>query len=67
VARALGRIEEALQQQTDLARQWEAAGASSGYGFQELGEGLLAQGQPELAAPRIARLAQTSGTREISK
>ena len=53
--RALGRIEEALQQQTELARQWEAAGSSSGYVFEELGECLLAQAQPELAAPQFAR------------
>src|SRR4051812_10638835 len=53
--RALGRIEEALQQQSELARQWEAAGSSSGYVFEELGEGLLAQGQPELAATQFAR------------
>jgi tetratricopeptide (TPR) repeat protein len=52
--RALGRVEEALARQTELAREWEAAGSSSGYVFEELGECLLAQGQPELAAAQFA-------------
>ncbi|MEO8183630.1 MAG: hypothetical protein ABI895_32765 [Deltaproteobacteria bacterium] len=53
--RALGRSEEALARLTELARAWEVAGSSDGYVLEELGECLLAQGKPELAAREFAR------------
>jgi len=53
--RALGRSEEALARLSALAREWEAAGSSDGYVFEELGECLLAQGKPEPAAREFAR------------
>jgi tetratricopeptide (TPR) repeat protein len=55
VLRALGRTEEALARLGELAREWEVAGSSSGYVFEELGECLLAQGKPELASQQFAR------------
>jgi hypothetical protein len=53
--RALGRSAEALARLSALAREWEAAGSSDGYVFEELGECLLAQGKPEPAAREFAR------------
>lgn len=51
VLRSLGRVEEAVRAQQELAEQAEAAGAPDGYIYEELGEGLLLLGSGEEARP----------------
>jgi tetratricopeptide (TPR) repeat protein len=53
--RLLGRVEEALAAQRELADEWEAAGEPDGYVFEEMGECLLALGRPAEAAGSFAR------------
>ncbi len=53
--RSLGRTEEALQQQTDLLKEYEAEGASDGYVFEEVAECLHALGRTEEARPYFAK------------
>jgi tetratricopeptide (TPR) repeat protein len=53
--RSLGRTDEALRIQQELAKEWEAAGEEDGYVFEELGECLLALGRQEEARPDFAR------------
>jgi tetratricopeptide (TPR) repeat protein len=53
--RALGRLDEALARQTQLAEEWEAAGSGDGFVFEELGECHFARGQSELAASYFVR------------
>lgn len=53
--RSLGRVEEALRMQLELAAQAEAAGDPDGYIHEELGEGLLLLGSTEEARPHFGR------------
>lgn len=53
--RSLGRVEEALRMQLELAEQAEAAGDPDGYIHEELGEGLLLLGSTEEARPHFGR------------
>ncbi|HYP19111.1 MAG TPA: tetratricopeptide repeat protein [Chloroflexia bacterium] len=53
--RSLGRVEEALRMQLELADQDEAAGDPDGYIHEELGEGLLLLGFTEEARPHFGR------------
>lgn len=53
--RALGRHADALALQQALAAELAGAGQSDGYVDEELGECLLALGQPEQARPHFAR------------
>jgi tetratricopeptide (TPR) repeat protein len=53
--RSLGRIDEALAIQRELARQWAEAGEPDGYVYEELGELLLAKGDAAAARPNFAR------------
>ena len=55
ILRALGRMEEALAIQQQLAREWEESGASDGYVDEELGECLLALGRGDEAASHFSR------------
>lgn len=65
--RALGRYEEALSQQRDLAAQLARLGAQDGFVEEELGENLLALGRPEEARPHWARaLAQLSQSGDLA-
>jgi tetratricopeptide (TPR) repeat protein len=52
--RSLGRLDEALALQRALLDELEASGEKDGYVFEELGECLLALGQPEAARPYFA-------------
>jgi tetratricopeptide (TPR) repeat protein len=53
--RSLGRFDEALGIQNELARQSAEAGAPDGYVYEELGELLLAKGDAAAARPNFAR------------
>lgn len=53
--RSLGRVEEALRMQLELADQAEAAGDPDGYIHEELGEGLLLLGFTEEARPHFGK------------
>ncbi|RIK44371.1 MAG: hypothetical protein DCC55_02715 [Chloroflexi bacterium] len=55
ILRALGRTEEALAVQRQLAEEWAATGTSDGYVDEELGECLLALHRPDEAAPHFTR------------
>jgi tetratricopeptide (TPR) repeat protein len=55
ILRALGRVEEALVLQQQLAEEQTAHGEDDGYVFEELGECLLALHRPGEAAPYFAR------------
>lgn len=54
--RSLGRVEEALEQQQALLREYEAdGGEGDGYVFEEIGECLLALNKGEEATPYFAQ------------
>lgn len=53
--RSLNRIEEALSKQLTLKAEFEAAGESDGYVFEELGECLLALDRAQEAQPYFAK------------
>lgn len=53
--RALGRVEDALAEQQQLAAEHAAAGTTDGFVQEELGECLLALGRGAEAAPHFAR------------
>ena len=53
--RSLNRIEEALSKQMKLRDEYEAAGESDGYVFEELGECLLALDRAQEAQPYFAK------------
>lgn len=53
--RSLGRLDEALALQHELMHHYELRGGGDGYVFEELGELLLARGQPGDAGPWFAR------------
>ncbi len=53
--RSLNRIEEALSKQLTLKAEYEAAGESDGYVFEELGECLLALDRAQEAQPYFAK------------
>lgn len=52
--RAQGRIEEALSHQRTVLAHWESVGEDAGYTHEELGECLLALGDPDGAQPHFA-------------
>ena len=56
--RSLGRFDEALAIQNELARECVSAGAPDGYVYEELGELLLAMGDATAARPNFARAYQ---------
>jgi tetratricopeptide (TPR) repeat protein len=60
--RSLGRTEEALARQTALLGEYQAAGRTSGYVEEEIGECLLALGRAGEARPHFA-----TGSAELSK
>jgi tetratricopeptide (TPR) repeat protein len=53
--RSLGRVQEALALQQALLTEHQQAGSKDGYVYEELGECLLALGQPDNARPHFAR------------
>jgi tetratricopeptide (TPR) repeat protein len=53
--RSLNRIEQALSQQKVLEAEYEAAGESDGFVFEEIGECLLALNRTEEARPYFAK------------
>ena len=53
--RSLKRVEEALSKQITLKAEYEAAGESDGYVFEELGECLLALDRAQEAQPYFAK------------
>lgn len=53
--RSLSRIEEALSQQMALKEEFESAGETDGYVFEEIGECLLALNRAEEARPYFAK------------
>jgi tetratricopeptide (TPR) repeat protein len=53
--RSLKRFEEALSKQITLKEEFESAGESDGYVFEELGECLLALDRPEEARPYFSK------------
>jgi tetratricopeptide (TPR) repeat protein len=53
--RSLGRLDEALAEQRELADECAATGSPDGFVFEELGECLLALGRSEEAGPWFAR------------
>jgi tetratricopeptide (TPR) repeat protein len=53
--RSLGRLDDALTIQNELARESAEAGAPDGYVYEELGELLLAKGNAAAARPNFAR------------
>jgi tetratricopeptide (TPR) repeat protein len=53
--RSLGRLDEALSMQMELAKDHATAGTSDGFVAEELGEILLAQGKAEEAKPHFAK------------
>jgi tetratricopeptide (TPR) repeat protein len=53
--RSLKRVEEALSKQMALKAEFEAAGESDGYVFEELGECLLALNRADEAQPYFAK------------
>jgi tetratricopeptide (TPR) repeat protein len=55
VLRAMGQLEQALARQTELEREWQAAGSESGFVLEEIGECQLALGAPQRAAPYFSR------------
>ena len=59
--RSLGRVEEALAIQRELARELEARNTSDGFVDEELGECLLASGRGEEATGHFARAAEVLG------
>lgn len=61
--RQLGRIDEALALQTQLAADWQAAGEADSYVFEELGELQAARGDAAAARAQFA-LAADQATRE---
>lgn len=61
ILRALNRVEEALAIQKALLDDLEANAEQDGYVYEELGECLLALGQPKEAAPHFAQAWQVLG------
>jgi len=59
--RALGRNDEALAIQRALEEEWRAAGAASGYVFEEIAELLVAVGQTAAAKPYFRLAADELG------
>lgn len=59
--RALGRHDEALQLQTGLEREWQAAGGVDGYVFEEIAENLEALGRTAEATRYFQRAEQELG------
>lgn len=60
--RSLGKVEEALAQQTLLCEEMEQRGAPDGYVYEELGECLYSLGRADDARPFFARAyAELSG------
>lgn len=59
--RSLNRLEEALARQLDLEQEWERAGQSDGYVFEEIGECLLGLGRPEEARPYLTKAYERLG------
>jgi tetratricopeptide (TPR) repeat protein len=59
--RSLGRYDEALQIQRQLASEAAAANAPDGYVYEELGELLLAKGEAAAAQPNFARAFELLG------
>jgi tetratricopeptide (TPR) repeat protein len=55
VLRSLGRVEESLSQQLILEKEFESAGETDGYVFEEIGECLLLLNRTEEARPYLAR------------
>jgi len=53
--RMLGRVEEALEAQRALAKEWDDAGEPDGYVDEEMGECLLALGRSAEARPWFAK------------
>jgi tetratricopeptide (TPR) repeat protein len=53
--RSLGRYDEALRVQRQLAVEYAAVDAADGYVYEELGELLLAKGEPAVARSNFAR------------
>jgi tetratricopeptide (TPR) repeat protein len=53
--RSLGRVEEALSKQLILKEEFESAGESDGYVFEEIGECLLSLGSAEEARPYFSQ------------
>ncbi|MBC7772319.1 MAG: tetratricopeptide repeat protein [Pyrinomonadaceae bacterium] len=53
--RALGRVEEAMNQQEVLHAEHQSAGTNDGFVYEELGECLLALGRREEARPWLAK------------
>jgi tetratricopeptide (TPR) repeat protein len=53
--RALGRVDESLDEQTSIARDHEGAGTKGYYVYEEIGECLLVLGRPEEARPYFAK------------
>ena len=53
--RSLNRVEEALSKQTALKNEYESAGETDGYVFEEIGECLLALNRTEEARPYFAK------------
>lgn len=53
--RALGRLAEAMELQTELLEEWEEAGEENGFVFEELGELLLLRGREDEATPHFVR------------
>lgn len=53
--RAAGHVEDALARQTQLEREWEAAGSSNGFVLEEIAECHLVLDGGERAAPHFAR------------
>ena len=61
VLRALKRHDEALQLQTGLEREWQAAGGADGYVFEEIAENLEALGRAVEATAFFRRAEQELG------
>ena len=59
--RALKRHDEALQLQTRLEREWQAAGGADGYVFEEIAENLEALGRTAEATAYFRRAEQELG------
>lgn len=55
ILRTLGRVDEALTIQQQLAREWGESGASDGYVDEEIGECLLALERGDEAAPHFSQ------------
>jgi tetratricopeptide (TPR) repeat protein len=55
VMRSLNRIEEALSKQLELEKEFESAGETDGYVFEEIGECLLLLNRKDEAGPYFAK------------